>query len=56
MGNVSEHRGGRNQGGGGRGGWEAGGEPEIASGFPAVYPSSPLQGDNIRVECFAWGT
>ena len=31
-------------------------EPQIASGFPTVFPSSPKQGNNIRMECFAWGT
>ena len=31
-------------------------EPQIASGFPAAYPSSPKQGDYVAIECFAWGT
>ncbi|ELT90327.1 hypothetical protein CAPTEDRAFT_180331 [Capitella teleta] len=31
-------------------------EPEIGSGFPLVYPSSPMIGDNVRLECWASGT
>ena len=30
-------------------------EPQIESGFPAVFPSSPKVGDNVTIECFARG-
>ena len=31
-------------------------EPEIGSGFPFIYPDSPMIGDNVRLECWASGT
>lgn len=30
-------------------------EPNIPNEFPAVNPSSPLRGDNVSLECFAYG-
>lgn len=31
-------------------------EPVIQKNFPRVYPSNPMVGQNIRIECFASGT
>lgn len=31
-------------------------EPDIVNGFPKVFPTSPKVGDNLRIECVAWGT
>ena len=31
-------------------------DPEIGSGFPLIFPDSPLVGDDIRIECWASGT
>lgn len=31
-------------------------DPTLASGFPTAFPSAPLQGENVRVECFAYGS
>ncbi|XP_074644634.1 contactin-like isoform X2 [Tubulanus polymorphus] len=30
--------------------------PQIVSGFPTVFPSSPQRGKTVRMECFAYGT
>lgn len=31
-------------------------EPQIVNSFPKAFPSSPQVGDNVRVECIAYGT
>jgi len=31
-------------------------EPQIVNSFPKAFPSSPQVGDDVRVECVAWGT
>ncbi|KAK3744027.1 hypothetical protein RRG08_021855 [Elysia crispata] len=30
--------------------------PEIQNDFPAVFPSPPLRGQDVRLECFAYGS
>ncbi len=30
-------------------------EPDIVNGFPKVFPGSPQRGDNVTIECVAYG-
>ena len=31
-------------------------DPEIVNSFPKAFPTSPMVGDTLRMECVAWGT
>jgi receptor-type tyrosine-protein phosphatase gamma len=31
-------------------------DPQIVNSFPKAFPTSPMVGDNLRMECVAWGT
>ena len=31
-------------------------DPEIVNSFPKAFPTSPMVGDTLRLECIAWGT
>lgn len=31
-------------------------DPEVVNSFPKAFPTSPMVGDTLRIECVAWGT